>query len=99
MARVGKLRLLYRVAFFCFCVIFACSYPGGTSGYDRGKYITRFGNLKEELKSKSFKTKDDTRLKREEYAPGVTENLKNVDVKKQQKNSRITRKGNFRQRL
>ena len=39
-------RLLYRVAFLSFCVIFVCSYRGGSSRYDR----------REETQSRKFKT-------------------------------------------
>ena len=45
MIRGFNIRLLYRVAFISLCVVFVCSYRGGSSRYDR----------REETQSRKFK--------------------------------------------
>ena len=99
MARLGKLRLLYRVAFICFCIIFVCSYHRDTSGYDRRKYETKLRKLKKEFKDKSSDTKHDVHLKRNKYASSLRKDIEHLDsetVQKEPKLSRIKRNGKFK---
>ena len=99
MARLGKLRLLYRVAFICFCVIFVCSYHHDTSRYDKRKYETKYRKLKKEFKDKSSDTKHNVHLKRGTYASSSRNDIKhlNSDIeKKEPKISRIKRNGKFK---
>ena len=71
-------RLLYRVVFFSFCLIFACFYPhGGGSGYDSREDTTESKKLKDEFKGKRLN--DDVFIKQDEYVPNLTENAKQVD--------------------
>ena len=99
MARLGKLRLLYRVAFICFCVIFACSYHHDTSRYDSRKYETKYRKFKQEFKNKSSNTKNDVYFKRNKYASSLRKDREHLDgetVQKEPKLSRIKRNGKFK---
>ncbi len=70
-------RLLYRVVFFSFCLIFACFYPhGGGSGYDSREDKTESTKLKHEFKGKPLN--DDVFIKQDEYVPNLIENAKQV---------------------
>ena len=90
MAYVGKLRLTYRIVFFCFCVIFACSYHHDTSDNDRREFEAKCRELKEEFKGKSLNTKYHVRLKRDKYASRLTGNLKIVGGEAQKKDLKIS---------
>ena len=98
MARFGILQLLYRVAFFCFCVIFACSYHHDTSRYDRRKYKAKPNKLKEKFEANPLSTRHDARVKRVVYASSLTEDVKQVAgvvEMKELKHSRMKRSGKF----
>ena len=86
-------RLLYRVVFLCFCLIFACFYPhGGGSGYDSQEDNTESNKLKDESLN------DDVFLKQDEYVSNLTENAKQVDggeALKKADLSKMVRKGKF----
>ncbi len=90
-------RLLYRVALFCFCFIFACSYHhGGGSGYDNWEDKTELNKLKNEFNGEHLN--DDVFLKQDECAPNLTENTKQVDGGEAWKKvirSKTVRKGKF----
>ena len=90
MAYVEKLRLMYRLVFFCFCVIFACAYHGDTSDNDRREFEAKCRKLKEEFKGKSLNTKYHVRLKRDKYASRSTGNLKIVGGGAQKKDLKIS---------
>ena len=99
MAHSLSFRLLYRVVFFCFCLIFACFYPhGGGLGFDSREDKTKSNKLKDEFKGKIL---NDVFLKQEEYVPNLrTENAKQVDagigmVRKKADRSKMVRKGKF----
>ncbi|CAB3985897.1 adhesion G- coupled receptor G2-like [Paramuricea clavata] len=72
-----RFRLLYRVVFFCFCLIFACFYHGGGSRYDRCEDKTELNKLKmkEEFNDKPLNAED-------ERAFHLTENAKQIDGRK-----------------
>jgi hypothetical protein len=52
MGRGFSFRLLYRVVFFSFCLIFACFYHGGGSGCGRRDDKTEPNKSKDEFKGK-----------------------------------------------
>ena len=95
MDRGFRFRLLYRVVFFCFCLIFACFYHGGGSRYDRREDKTELNKLKEEFKDKLLNGED-------ERAFHLTENAKQIELidgrktpKKTDSVSKMVRKGKF----
>ena len=93
MGRGFSFRLLYRVVFFSFCLIFACSYHGGGSEYDRRKDKTEPNKLKDEFKDKPLNV--DVSL---EQVSNLTENSKQIDGRKARKKtdlSKMARKGKF----
>ena len=63
--RYFSFRLLYRVVFFSFCLIFACFYHGGGSEYDRREDETEPRKLKEEFNSKPLNS--EIFLKQDKY--------------------------------
>ena len=90
-------RLLYRVVFVCFCLLFACFYPHGEgSGYESQEDKTESNKLKDEFKGKPLN--DDVFIKQDEYVPNLTENAKQVDGGEAWKKadlSKMVRKGKF----
>ncbi|CAB4031068.1 Hypothetical predicted protein [Paramuricea clavata] len=87
-------RLLYRVVFFSFCLIFACFYHGGGSEYDRREDKTEPNKLKDEFKGKSLNVA--VSLEQDERVPNLTENGKQTDGRKARKKtdlSKMVRKG------
>ena len=97
MGRGFSFRLLYRVVFFSFCLIFACFYHGGGSEYDRREDETEPSKLKEEFNGKP--SNGEVFLEQDKYDPNLTENAKNVDdegTKKKPDLSKMARKGKFR---
>jgi hypothetical protein len=52
MGRCVSFRLLCRVVFVCFCLIIACFYHGGGSGYDRREDKIEMKKLKDEFNDK-----------------------------------------------
>ena len=88
-------RLLYRVVFFCFCLILACFYHhGGGLGYDSRENKTESNKLKDKFKGKLL----NVFLKQDEYVPNLTENAKQVDVGvawKKANLSKMIREGKF----
>jgi hypothetical protein len=86
MVRGFSFRLLYRVVFFCFCLIFACFYHGGGSEYDRREDETEPNKLKDEFSSKPFN--DNAFLEQDIGVPGG-------DTKKETDLSKMARKGKF----
>ena len=88
-------RLLYRVVFFSFCLIFACFYPhGGGSQYDSRE--DKSNKSKNEFEGKSLN--DDVFIKQDEYVSNLTENAKQVDGGEAWKKadlSKMVRKGKF----
>jgi hypothetical protein len=84
MVRGFSFRLLYRVVFFCFCLIFACFYHGGGSEYDRREEETEPNKLKDEFSSKPLN--NDAFLERNIGVPGE-------DTKKETDLSKMARKG------
>ena len=96
MGRGFSFRLLYRVVFFSFCLIFACFYHGDGSEYDRREDKTKPSKLKDEFKGKPLNV--DVSLERDKYDPNLTENAKNVDgddTKEETDLSKMARKGKF----
>ncbi len=89
-------RVLYRVVFFSFCLIFACFYPHrGGSGYDRRQ--DKSNKSENEFEGKSLN--DDVFIKQDEYVCNLTENSKQVDGGKAWKKadlSKMVRKGKSR---
>ena len=86
MGRGFSFRLLFRVVFFCFCLIFACFYHGGGSEYDRREDKTEANKLKDEFNSKPLN--DDAFLEQDIGVPGE-------DTKKETELSKMARKGKF----
>ena len=87
-------RLLYRVVFFSFCLIFACFYHAGGSEYDRREDKTKPNKSKDEFKGQPSKV--DVSLEQDERVPNLTENYKQIDGRKARKKtdlSRMVRKG------
>jgi hypothetical protein len=74
MGRGFSFRLMYRVVFFSFCLIFACSYHGGGSEYDRRGDKTEPNKLKDEFKDKPLNV--DVSL---QQVSNLTENAKQTD--------------------
>jgi hypothetical protein len=96
MSRGFSFRLLYRVVFFSFCLIFACFYHGGGSEYDRREDETEPNKLKDEFNGKPLNV--DVSLKQDERVPNLTENAKQIDGRKALKKtdlSKMARKGKF----
>jgi hypothetical protein len=96
MVRDFSFRLGKRVVFLCFCLIFACFYNGGGSGYDRQEGKTEPSELKDEFKSKRLN--DDVFLEQDERVSYLTENAKQVDGRKARKKSDLSKmvtKGKF----
>jgi hypothetical protein len=88
---------LYRVVFFCLCLIFACFYHGGGSEYDRREDKTEPNKLKDEFKGKPLNV--DVSLEQDKYDANLTGNGKNVDgddTKNETDLSKMARKGEFR---
>jgi hypothetical protein len=81
-------RLFYRVVFFTFCLIFACFYHGGGSGYDRREDKTEPNKLKDEFKGKPLNV--DVPFEQDERVRShLTENAKQTNL------SKMVRKGKF----
>ena len=97
MAHSLSFRLLYRVVFFCFCLIFACFYPhGGGSGYDSREDKTESNKIKDKFKGKPLN--DDVSLQQDEYVSNLTKNAKQVDAGlawEKADRSKMVRKGKF----
>ena len=96
MVRGFSFRLLYRVVFFCFCLIFTCFYHGGGSEYDRRENKTELNKLKEEFKAKPLNV--DVYLEQDIGVPNLTENAKQIDgddTKKETDLSKMARKSKF----
>jgi hypothetical protein len=94
MFRGFTFRLLYRVVFFSFCLIFACFYHGGGSEYDRREDKTEANKLKDEFNSKLLN--GDVFLEQNIGVPNLTENAKQIDggdTKKETDLSKVARKG------
>ncbi|CAB3981159.1 Hypothetical predicted protein [Paramuricea clavata] len=94
MGRGFSFRLLYRVVFFSFCLIFACLYHGGGSEYDRREDKTEPNKLKDEFKGKPLNV--NVSLEQDERVPYLTENAKQIDGRKARKKtdlSKMVRKG------
>ncbi|CAB4041391.1 Hypothetical predicted protein [Paramuricea clavata] len=92
MGRGFNFRLLYRVVFFSFCLIFACFYHGGGSEYDRRE--NKVKKLKDEFKDKPLNV--DVSLEQDERVSNLIENAKQIDGRKARKKtdlSKIVRKG------
>ncbi|CAB3993515.1 Hypothetical predicted protein [Paramuricea clavata] len=71
MGRGFSFRLLYRVVFFSFCLIFACFYHGGGSEFDMREDGTEPNKLKDEFKGKSLNV--DVSLEQVERVSNLTE--------------------------
>jgi hypothetical protein len=96
MGRGFNFRLLYRVVFFSFCLIFACFYHGGGSEYDRRADKTEQNKLKDDFKGKPFNV--DVSLEQDERVSNLTVNAKQIDghtARKKTDLSKMVRKGNF----
>ncbi|CAB4023183.1 Hypothetical predicted protein [Paramuricea clavata] len=94
MGRGFSFRLLYRVVFFSFCLIFACFYHGGGSEYDRREDKTESNKLKDGLKGKPLNV--NVSLEQDERVSNLTENDKQIDGRKARKKtylSKMARKG------
>ena len=76
MIRGFSFRLLYRVVFFSFCLIFACFYHGGGSEYDRREDKTKPNKLKEKLNGKHLN--DEVFLEQDIGVRNLTENAKQL---------------------
>ena len=91
---VRGFRLLYRVVFFSFCLIFACFYHGGGSEYDRREDETEPNNLKEKFNGKPLN--GDVFLEQDIGVSNLTGNAKQIDdedTKKETDLSKMARKG------
>jgi hypothetical protein len=96
MIRGFSFRLLYRVVFFSFCLIFACFYHGGGSEYDRREDKTKQNKLKEKFNGKPLN--DEVFLEQDIGVRNLTENAKQIDgedTKKETDLSKMARKGKF----
>jgi hypothetical protein len=98
MVRGFSFRLLYRVVFFCFCLIFACFYHCGGSEYDRREDKTKPNKLKvlDELNDKLLNV--DVSLEENIGVRNLTENAKQIDgedTKKETDLSKMARKCKF----
>ena len=94
MVRGFNFRLLYRVVFFSFCLIFACFYHGGGSEYDRREDKTKPNKLKEEFNGKPLN--GDVSLEQDIGVRNLRENAKQIDgkdTKKETDLSKMARKG------
>ena len=85
MGRGFSFRLLYRVVFFSFCLIFACFYHGGGSGHDRREDKTEPNKLKDEFKGKPLNI--DVSLEQDERVSNL--NVTNVYNKNHMVSSRL----------
>jgi hypothetical protein len=96
MGRGFNFRLLYRVVFFSFCLIFACFYHGGGSEYDRREDKTEPNKLKDEFKGKPLNV--DVSLEQDEHVSNMTENAKQIHGRKSRKKTDLSKmviKGKF----
>ena len=96
MIRGFSFRLLYRVVFFSFCLIFACFYHGGGSENDRREDKTKPNKLKEKFNGKHLN--DEVFLEQDIGVRNLTENAKQIDgedTKKETDLSKMARKGKF----
>ena len=96
MGRGFSFRLVYRVVFFSFCLIFACFYHGGGSEYDRQEDKTKPNKLKDEFNSKSLN--GEVFLEQDIGVRHLRENAKQIDgkdTKKETDLSKMARKGKF----
>ena len=96
MSRGFSFRLLCRVVFFSFCLIFACFYHGGGSEYDRREDKTKANKLKDEFKDKPLNVH--VSLEQDERVPNLTENAKQIEghtALKKTDLSKMARKGKF----
>jgi hypothetical protein len=94
MGRGFSFRLLYRVVFFSFCLIFVCFYHGGGSEYDRREDKTEPIKLKDEFKGKPLNV--DVFLEQDERVSNLTEHDEQIDghtARKKTDLSKIVRKG------
>ena len=94
MDRGFNFRLLYRIIFFSFCLIFACFYHGGGLEYDRREHKTEPNKLKDEGKPLNV----DLSLEQDERVSNFTENATQIDGRKARKKtdlSKMVRKGKF----
>ena len=92
MVRGFSFRLLYRVVFFCFCLIFACFYHGGGSEYDRREDETEPNKSKDKFNSKPLNVDQNIGVR------NLRENAKQIDdedTKKETDLSKMARKGKF----
>ncbi|CAB3995306.1 Hypothetical predicted protein, partial [Paramuricea clavata] len=89
MGRGFSFRLMYRVVFFSFCLIFACFYHGGGSEYNRREDKTEQNKLKDEFNSKSLNVEQNIGVR------NLRENAKQIDgedTKKETDLSKMARK-------
>jgi hypothetical protein len=97
MVRGFSFRLLYRVVFLSFCLIFACFYHGGGSEYDRREDKTEPNKkFKDEFKGKPLNVNDS--IEQDERVSNLTENAKQIDGRKARKKtdlSKMVRKGKY----
>jgi hypothetical protein len=96
MGRGFSFRLLYRVVFFSFCLIFACFYHGGGSEYDRREDKTEPNKLKDEFKGKPVNV--DISLEQDKIVSNLTGNSKQIDGRKSRKKTHLSKmviKGKF----
>ncbi|CAB4002242.1 Hypothetical predicted protein [Paramuricea clavata] len=94
MDRGFSFRLLYRVVFFSFCLIFACVYHGGGSENDRREDKTEPNKLKDEFKGKPLNI--NVSLEQDERVSNLTENDKQIDghtARQKTDLSKMVRKG------
>ena len=88
MARVEKLRLLYLVAFLCFCVILACFY-GDTTRYVRRTSNTKFSKFNKKFEAMYLNAKYDLPFKRVKYVSSSTEHAKQDDGRVEMKELKL----------
>jgi hypothetical protein len=100
MGRGFNFRLLYRVVFFSFGLIFASFYHGGglesaSSEYGRREDKAEPNQFKDEFKGKPLNV--NVSLEQDERVPNLTENDQQIDGRKARKKtdfSKMVRKGN-----
>ncbi|CAB3993513.1 Hypothetical predicted protein [Paramuricea clavata] len=95
MGRGFNSRLLYRVVFFSFCLIFACFYHGGGSEYDMRDDKTEPNKLKDEFEGKPFNV--DVSLEQDERVSNLAENDKQIDGRKARKKTDLSKMNYFRE--
>jgi hypothetical protein len=93
MVRGFNFRLLYRVVFFSFCLIFACFYHGGGSEYDRREDKTKPNKLKEEFNGKPLN--GDVSLEQDIGVRNLRENAKQIDGKDTKKETDLSKEEVF----